>query len=41
MDNGDRIDAIVVNFSKAFDLFPRDRQLVITVNFGVDSSVIA
>ena len=28
MDNGDRIDVIVIDFSKAFDLAPRDWLLI-------------
>jgi len=40
MDNGDKIDAIIVDFSKAFDLVLRDRLLTKIVNSGVDSRVV-
>ena len=41
MDNGDRIDVIVINFSKDFDLFPHDWLLMKIVISGVDSRVFA
>jgi hypothetical protein len=41
MDNGDRIDAIVIDFSKAFDLVPYDRLLMKITISGVDSRVVA
>jgi hypothetical protein len=41
VDNGDRIDAIVIDFSKAFDLVPHDRLLMKIANSGVDSRVVA
>jgi hypothetical protein len=37
LDNGDKIDAIIVDFSKAFDIVPRDRMLTKIANSGVDS----
>lgn len=37
MDYGDRIDAIVIDFSKAFDLVPHDQLLMKIANSGVDS----
>jgi len=40
MDNGDRIDAILIDFSKASDLVPPDRMLMKTANSGVDSKVV-
>ena len=40
LDNGDRIDAIIVDFSKAFDLVPRGQLLVKIANSGVDSRVV-
>jgi len=40
MDNADRIEAIVINFSKAFDLVQYDRQLMKIVNSGVVSRVV-
>jgi hypothetical protein len=39
MDNGDRIDAIVIDFSKAFDLVPHDRLLMKITISGVDSRI--
>jgi len=41
MDNGDRIDAIVIDVSKAFDLVPHDRLLMKIAISGVDSRVVA
>jgi hypothetical protein len=41
MGDGDRIDAIVISFSKAFDLVPHDRLLMKIANLGVDSRVVA
>jgi len=40
LDNGDRIDAIIVDFSKAFDLVPYDRLLVKIANSGMDARVV-
>ena len=40
MDNGDKIDAIIVDFSKAFDLVPHGRLLTHIANSGVDSRVV-
>jgi hypothetical protein len=34
LDDGDRIDAIIVEFSKAFDLVPHGRQLMKIANSG-------
>jgi hypothetical protein len=39
LDNGDRIDAIIVDFSKTFDLVPHDRLLTKTANSGADPRV--
>ena len=39
LDNGDKIDAIIVDFSKAFDLV-HCRLLTKTANSGVDSRVV-
>jgi hypothetical protein len=39
--NGDRIDAIVIDFSKTFDLVPHDWLLVKIAFSGVDSMVVA
>jgi len=39
LDNGDKIDAIIVEFSKAFDLVPHGRLLNKIANSGVDSRV--
>jgi hypothetical protein len=41
MDNGDRIDAIAIDFSKAFDLVPHDRLLMKIPISGVDSRIVA
>ena len=40
MDNGDRIDTIVIDFLKAFDLVPHNRLLMKIANSGVDSRVV-
>jgi len=40
LDNGDRIDAIIVDFLKAFDLVPHVRLLMKIANLGVDSRVV-
>jgi hypothetical protein len=40
LDNGDRMDAIIVDFSKAFDLVPHGRLLVKIANLGVDTRVV-
>jgi hypothetical protein len=41
LDEGERIDAIIIDFSKAFDLVPPDRLLTKIVAWGVDSRVVA
>ena len=38
--NGNKIDAIVVDFSKAFDLVPLGELLMKIANLGVDSRVV-
>jgi len=40
LDKGDKIDAIIVEFSKAFDLVPYGRLLTKIANAGVDSTVV-
>jgi len=40
LDNGDKIDAIIVDFSKVFDLVPRGRLLTKISNSVVDSRVV-
>ena len=40
LDNGDKIDAIIVDFSKAFDLVPHGRLLTKIANSGVDTRVV-
>jgi len=40
LDNGDKIDAIIVEFSKAFGLVPHGRLLTEIANSGVDSRVL-
>jgi len=41
MDNGDRIESIVIAFSKAFDVIPHDRLLMQIAIWGLDSRVVA
>jgi hypothetical protein len=41
LDNGDKIDTIIVDFSKAFDLVPHGLLLTKIVNSGMDSRVVA
>jgi hypothetical protein len=41
LDEGERIDAIIIDFSKAFDLVPHDRLLTKIMASGVDSRVVA
>ena len=40
VDNGDRIDTIIVDFSKNFDLVPHGRLLEKIANSGMDSRVV-
>jgi len=40
LDNGDKIDAIIIDFSKAFDLVPHGLLLTKIANSGVDSRVV-
>jgi len=40
LDNGNRTDAIIIDFSKAFDLVPHGRLLTKIANSGVDSRVV-
>ena len=40
LDNGDKIDAIIVDFSKAFDLVQHGRLLAKIANTGVDTRVL-
>jgi len=40
LDNGDKIDDIIVDFSKAFDLVPHGRLLTKIANYGIDSRVV-
>ena len=40
VDNGERVDAIVVDFSKAFGLVPHGRLLVKIAESGVDITVV-
>jgi len=41
MDNGNRINAIVIDYSKAFDLVQHDQLLMKTANSDGDSRVVA
>jgi hypothetical protein len=41
LDEGERLDAIIIDFSKAFDLVPHDRLLTKIMASGVDSMVVA
>jgi len=40
LDNGDRINAIIIEFSKTFGLVPHGRLLTKIANSGVDSRVV-
>jgi len=40
LDNGDRIDAIIIDSSKAFDLVPHGRLLMKIANSVADSRVV-
>jgi len=40
LDNGERIDTIIIDFSKALDLVPHGRLLTKITNSGVDSRVV-
>ena len=40
LDNGDRIDAVIIEFLKAFDLVPHGHLLMKIANSGVDSRVV-
>jgi hypothetical protein len=40
LDEGDRIDAIIIDFSKDFDLVPYDRLLTKIAASGVNSVVV-
>ena len=40
-DNGDKIDAVLVDFSNSFDKVPHRRLLTKIPNSGVDSRVVA
>ena len=40
LDNGDKIDAIIIDFSKAFDLVPHGLLLTKIANSGVDYRVV-
>ena len=40
LDNGDKIDTLIVDFSRALDLVPHGRLLAKIANSGVDSRVV-
>jgi hypothetical protein len=40
LDNGGKLDATVIDFSKAFDLVPHDRLLTKIAASGVDSRIV-
>jgi hypothetical protein len=40
MDNGGRMDAVIIDFSKAFNLAPHDLLLTKIVTSGMDSRVV-
>ena len=40
LDNGDKTDAIIVDFSKAYDLVPHGQLLTKIANSGMDSMVV-
>jgi hypothetical protein len=40
LNNGDRVDAIIIDFSKAFDLVPHDQLLAKIAVSGMDSRVV-
>jgi len=40
LDNGNRIDTIIIDFSKAFDFVPHGRLLMKIANSGLDSRVV-
>jgi hypothetical protein len=40
LDNGGRIDVIIVDFSKVYDLVPHDQLLTKNAALGVDSKVV-
>jgi len=40
LDEGVRTDAIIIDFSKAFDLVPHDRQLTKIAATGMDLRVV-
>jgi hypothetical protein len=40
LDNGGRLDAIIIDFSKVFDLVPHDRLLAQIAASGVDLRIV-
>ncbi len=41
IDNGGRVDAIVIDFAKAFDVVPHDRLVNKLIDSGIDTRVVA